>query len=413
MTVFWVVAALLIAVALLFVVPPLLRKPRDAVGKGSGANIDLYRDQLADLDRDLQSGTLAADQYAQARRDLEQRLAEELAQVEPVVLGRGGHAGISGAVMVGIPVLVLALYWALGSPQGLNPDLAAASEAEHSVTAEQIERMVEKLAQRLQAEPGDVTGWRMLGRSYAALDRFSEASAAFAQAVKLQPKDAALLADYADMLAMAQGRILAGEPRRIIARALVADPDHPKALALAGSAAFEAGEYGAAVRHWEGFARTLPPDSELLPSVATSIAEARGLAGGVAAQPGKTAKKPAAPTGSAEISIRGTVRLSAALAAKAAPDDVIFVFARALEGPRAPLAVRRFRVKDLPATFVLDESAAMAPNLTLAQFKTVVVGARVAKSGGPAAQPGDLEGLRQPVPVGASGVEVVIDTVVK
>ncbi len=412
MTAFWIVAALLVAVALLFVVPPLLRKPRNAAGDGAQGNVGLYRDQLADLDRDLQSGTLAAEQYEQARQDLERRLAEELEHAaEPVA--RRGHAGVAGAVIAGIPVLAIALYWVLGNPQALDPAAVKASGAGHAVTAEQIEGMVEKLAQRLQAEPGDATGWGMLGRSYAALSRFPEASAAFAQAVKLLPGDAQLLADYADTLAMAQGRKLAGEPRRLIARALAADPNHVKALALAGSAAFDAGEYVEAVRYWERLAQVLPPDSEMASSVAASIAEARGLAGGATARSGKATEKPVPQKGGTEISIRGTVRLSAALAAKAAPDDVVFVFARALEGPRTPLAVRRYRVRDLPAAFVLDESAAMAPNLTLAQFKTVVVGARVAKSGGPAAQPGDLEGLRQPVQVGARGVEVVIDTVVK
>lgn len=413
MTAFWIVALLLVVGALLFVVPPLLRKPRIAADQDGGANVDLYRDQLADLDRDLQSGTLAADQHGQARRDLEQRLAEELAHVEHGVTNRGGHAGMTGAIIAGIPVLAIALYWVLGNPQALNPESVAASGADHAVTAEQVERMVEKLAQRLQTEPGDAAGWNMLGRSYAALGRFPEASAAFAQAVKLLPRDASVLADYADMLAMAQGRKLAGEPRRIVARALAADPNHLKALALAGSAAFEAGEYAEAVRYWERLERTLPPGSELAPSVAASIAEARGLAGGAVAKPAKSVEKSGAGTGVAEISIRGTVRLSPGLQSKTAPGDTVFVFARALNGPRAPLAVRRFRADQLPVEFVLDQSAAMSPELTLAQFKEVVVGARISKSGNAIPQRGDLEGVRQPVQVGATRIDLVIDTVVQ
>lgn len=413
MTVFWIVAPLLVVGALLFVVPPLLRKPRIAADRDGGANVDLYRDQLADLDRDLQSGTLAADQHGQARRDLEQRLAEELAHVEHGVTNRRGHAGMTGAVIAGIPVLAMVLYWMLGNPQALNPDAVAAAGADHAVTAEQVERMVEKLAQRLQTEPGDAAGWSMLGRSYAALNRFPEASAAFAQAVKLLPGDAAMLADYADMLAMAQGRKLAGEPRRLVARALAADPDHLKALALAGSAAFEAGEYAEAVRHWERLERTLPPDSELVSSVAASIAEARGLAGGVVGKSAKPAEKPVARTGGAEIAIRGTVRLSPELQSKTASGDTVFVFARALNGPRVPLAVRRFRADQLPAEFVLDQTSAMSPELTLAQFKEVVVGARITKTGNATPQRGDLEGLRQPVRVGSKNIELVIDTVLQ
>lgn len=413
MTAFWIVALLLVVGALLFVAPALLRKPRIAADRDGGANVDLYRDQLADLDRDLQSGTLAADQHGQARRDLEQRLAEELAHGEHGVTNRGGHAGMTGAVIAGIPVLAIALYWVLGNPQALNPESVAAAGADHTVTAEQVERMVEKLAQRLQTEPGDAAGWSMLGRSYAALSRFPEASAAFAQAVNLLPKDASVLADYADMLAMAQGRKLAGEPRRIVARALAADPDHLKALALAGSAAFEAREYAEAVRYWERLERTLPPGSELASSVAASIAEARGLAGGAVAIPAKSAEKSGARTGGAEISIRGTVRLSPGLQSKTAPGDTVFVFARALNGPRVPLAVRRFRADQLPAEFVLDQASAMSPELTLAQFKEVVVGARITKTGNATPQRGDLEGLRQPIRVGSKNIELVIDTVLQ
>lgn len=416
MIAFWIIAGLLMAGALFFVLPPLLRRPRNvtgAVGNSGGTNVDLYRDQLADLDRDLQSGVLAADQYEQARRDLEGRLAEELEQSGATGANRVGHAGVSFGVIAGVPILAIAIYWVLGSPQALQPDSVAASGADHAVTAEQVERMVEKLAQRLRTEPGDAAGWSMLGRSYAALSRFSEASAAFAQAVKLLPGDASVLADYADMLAMAQGRKLAGEPRRIVAKALAADPNHLKALALAGSAAFEAGEYAEAVRYWERLERTLPPGSELASSVAASIAEARGLAGGAVAKPAKSAEKSGAGTGVAEISIRGTVRLSPGLQSKTAPGDTVFVFARALNGPRAPLAVRRFRADQLPVEFVLDQSAAMSPELTLAQFKEVVVGARITKSGNAISQRGDLEGVRQPVQVGATRIDLVIDTVVQ
>lgn len=412
MTAFWIVAGLLIAGALLFVVPPLLRKPRHAAGDGAQGNVGLYRDQLADLDRDLQSGVLAADQYAQARQDLERRLAEELEHAAGPVASHG-HAGVTGAVIVLMPVLAIALYVVLGTPQALDPAAVTASGASHAVTAEQIEGMVEKLAKRLQAEPGDATGWGMLGRSYTALNRFPEASVAFAQAVKLLPGDAQLLADYADALAMAQGRKLAGEPRRLIARALAADPNHVKALALAGSAAFDAGEYVEAVRYWERLMRILPPDSEMASSVAASIAEARGLSGGATAKSGKAVEKPALQTGGTETSIRGTVRLSAELQAKAAPGDTVFVFARALNGPRAPLAVHRFRADQLPAEFVLDQSKAMSPELTLTQFKEVVVGARITKSGNATPQRGDLEGWRQPVRVGATRIDLVIDTVVQ
>ncbi len=275
------------------------------------------------------------------------------------------------------------------------------------MTAEQIEQMVAKLAQRLESAPEDPAGWSMLGRSYAALGRFKEAADAYKQAVNQVPADPQLLADYADALGMAQGRSLKGEPSRLIARALAADPDHFKSLALAGTAAFEARDYPAAIRHWERLAKKIPPDSEFAQSIADSLAEARQLAG--AAAPSKAQ----VPQAAVDPVIRGTVRLSPKLAAQVSPDDTLFVFARAVNGPRIPLAVKRFRAAQLPVEFVLDKAAAMSPEMTLAQHSEVTVGARISKSGSPGSKSGDLEGFRQPVKVGgSSAIEIVIDTLV-
>lgn len=407
MTMFVVGAVVLIALAMLFVAPPLLR--RRAVRKAAaGPALEIYRDQLADLERDLQTGALASDRYEQARNELERRLAEELETTAGETSTASESRVISGVVIAAVPLLALALYLLIGAPRALDPQNMASGDAAHSVTAEQIEQMVAKLAQRLETEPDNAAGWSMLGRSYAALERFKEAADAFGRAVKLMPADAQMLADYADALGMAQGRSLKGEPSRIIARALAADPDHFKSLALAGTAAFENGNYAVAIRHWERLAQKIPPDSEFAQSIASSIAEARQLAGSTA----PTAKAPAAKA-TAEPVIRGTVRLSPKLAAKVSPDDTVFVFARAINGPRIPLAVRRFRAAQLPVTFVLDQSAAMSPEMTLAQHSEVTVGARISKSGSPGSQSGDLEGFRQPVKVGGpASIEIVIDTLV-
>lgn len=407
MTMFVVGAAVLIVLAMLFVAPPLLRR-RGARKAVAGPALEIYRDQLADLERDLQTGALASDRYEQARNELERRLAEELETTAGETSTGSENRVISGVVIAAVPLLAVALYLLIGAPLALDPQAMASGDAAHSVTAEQIEQMVSKLAQRLETAPDDAAGWNMLGRSYAALERFKEAADAFGRAAKLMPDDAQVLADYADALGMAQGRSLKGEPSRIIARALAADPDHFKSLALAGTAAFETGNYALAIRHWERLAQKIPPDSEFAQSIASSIAEARQLAGGNV--PG--AKTPAAKA-TAEPVIRGTVRLSPQLAAKVSPDDTVFVFARAINGPRIPLAVRRFRAAQLPVTFVLDQSAAMSPEMTLAQYSEVTVGARISKSGSPGSQSGDLEGFRQPVKVGeTASIEIVIDTLV-
>jgi len=264
--------------------------------------------------------------------------------------------------------------------------------------------MVERLAERLKTDSANVEGWMLLARSYGAFGRFKESADAYSNAVKLRPGDAQLLADYADALGMALGRRLEGEPEKLIARALEIDPRNLKALALAGTAAFERKNYQAAAGYWERMLPLVPPESDDARSIRGNVDEARSL------EKGAPPVAAAAPKGGA---LRGEVKLAPAIAAQAAPTDTVFIFARAVQGSPMPLAVLRKQVRELPVQFSLDDSMAMAPGASLSGSPQVIVGARVSKSGSPAAQPGDLQGLSAPVANNASGVTVVIDTVVR
>jgi cytochrome c-type biogenesis protein CcmH len=294
---------------------------------------------------------------------------------------------------------------AVGNPRALLPQTAEGGN-QHGLSAQQFEALVSRLAARLKDNPEDAEGWMMLGRSYAVLGRFGEASEAYAKAAARMPRDAQLLADYADALAMAQGRTLQGEPEKIILRALAIDPGNLKALLLAGTAAFNRNDHRAAIRHWERALKVLPGESDMVQRVQASIAEARSLAG----SPGGRTQfaKPAQAQGGGRVS--GVVRLAPELAGKVSPGDTVFIFARAAEGPRMPLAILRKRASDLPAEFTLDDSMAMAPQMKLSAFPDVVIGARVSKSANASPQPGDLQGSSAPVKVGARSVSVVIDT---
>jgi cytochrome c-type biogenesis protein CcmH len=202
----------------------------------------------------------------------------------------------------------------------------------------------------------------------------------------------------------------------IIDRALKADPKNPRALALAGALAFDKGDYATAVKHWETLAQVEPPDSPAAQQLREHLAEARKRAG-MAPAPDTVAKAPPADTPAPKAApgtgkVSGTVRLAPALKARAAPDDTLFVFARAVDGPRVPVAVLRKQVKDLPLTFTLDDSLAMSPDATLSGALRVVIAARITK-GGPVAKAGDLQGQSMPVPVGTSGLTIEINEEVK
>ncbi len=405
---FWLIAGLLVIGVLGLLLRPLLsRRGRTEVSRNA-LNTALYADQLRELEADLQSGALAANGYEAARRELKARLLADVGQSETPKTARGGR-GAAIAIGVAIPIIAVGIYFAVGNPGALTPQAGRAGDAAHDLNAQQIQAMVQRLAQRLQREPENVDGWILLGRSYSAFGRFKESADAYANAVRLRPSDAQLLADYADALGMALGRNLAGEPEKLIARALQIDPRNLKALALSGTVAFERKDYAAAAGFWERMLPLVSPGSDDARSIRANVDEARTLSGERVAEKESGKDRPAAPPSA----LRGSVRLAPALAAKAAPNDTVFIFARAAEGPPMPLAVLRKQVRDLPVAFALDDSMAMASGMRLSGVPRVVVGARISKSASAAAQPGDLQGLSAPVASDASGVTVVIDSVVR
>ncbi len=419
MTIFWIVASLFLIGALLMLLPPLW-KPRQASAPAtaSGLNLAVYRDQLRESERDLAAGLIAPDQVGAARDDIRQRWLEDAAV--PVAVAAARPAARRAVIVLAllIPVGSVLTYLGLGDPRGVEPLAARAvtapGAARHSVTPEQIEAMVVSLAERLKAQPGDAEGWMMLGRSYTALGRHRDAVSALRRANELAPGNASLLADFADVLGMAQGRRLAGEPARLIQQALDADPRHGKALSLAGSVAFEARDYVAARGYWERLIVVVPPGSDIARSVQANIAEARQLESAAPAPaPAAAAAAPAvvsAAPGSAS-SVGGEVSVGPELAARIAPGDTLFIFARAAQGPRVPLAIIRRPVGAWPSAFVLDDSMAMAANLKLSGFDKVVVGARISKSGNATPQPGDITGQSDVIAPGTRGLRITIDQV--
>ena len=405
--------------------------------------ITALRQKLQQLKALHDEGTLGAEAYASAKAPLERELLDRV-MAQPAAPGAATASAStprpSKSLLGGLSVAVLALavggYLGFGSPAMRSagpPGSAPAAEAAQDMTEAQFLAAVEQLATRLAQEPGNGEGWALLARSYVRMGRHADAVPAFAKAVAIVGDDPRLLVDYADALAMKNERVLEGEPLVLVERALKADPDNAKALALAGTAAFNRKDFKAAAQLWERLAKVSPPDSSFMAQLQGSIDEARSLGGlppgarlvqaaPVTAPvttplaglpPGAVTASSAAAQGATAAVLTGTVRLSPALAAQAKPDDVVFIFARPAEGGRMPLAILRHQVKDLPVNFRLDDSMAMSPAMKLSQFAKVVVSARVSKSGQAAPGPGDLSGQTAPVANQAQGLVIEINEVVK
>ena len=346
MTWFWIIGAALAALAMFVVLRPLLSRREERGIARHDANAAVYRDQARELDADLAAGTLAQADHASSRRELEARLLGDISSTEISVPGKSRTSAI--VTGLAIPFCAAAIYFAVGSPSALL------SPTEH------IEAMVTRLAARLRENPND----------------------------------AQLLADFADVLGMARGQSLRGEPEMLVQRALQIDPANLKALALAGTAAFDRRDFAAAAAYWQRMLPLVAADSEDARVIKENVGEALKLA----AAGGR--------------SLRGKLEISQELKDQLRPDDTVFLFARAEKGPPMPLAAVKLSGRDLPLEFSLDDSMAMAPELSLSKFPRVVVVARVSRSGRPAAQAGDLQGVSRPSANNAQGVRVVIDTVV-
>ena len=421
--------------------------------------ISALRQQLQALQARHDRGDLDADALAQARQPLERRLVDAVIQAPDrptaappagppaaappaaappaAALPAGQRAASAGAaeprpsrrLQAGLALAVLALavlgYAVTGSPgsAGWGPapasgaaGAAAPDDGSAPPTPAQVAEMVDRLAQRLKDKPDDAAGWALLARAYSAMGRFAEAVPAYDKVLALQGENADLLADSADALAgLNQGKL---NPQALarIERALVLDPDNVKALALAGSAAFDAQDYPSAVRQWQRVESALPADSAFRSQIQASLAQARQLGGLAAGAPavaavGGPASAATGVSAPARTALSGRVTLDPALAGRVSPGDTVFVFARAASGPRLPLAVLRKQVKDLPFDFTLDDSMAMAPTARLSGQAQVVVGARISPRGDAMPQAGDLAGQSGAVAPGSSGIALRISQV--
>ena len=290
MILFWVICALLIVIALAFVLPPALQRSETNVvsdDERRQANIEVYRDQLSELEADRLNGIVAEEQYAVDRDEIERRLLEDTATTRSKkTTGAAPISARNTAYLLGfgLPLVAIVFYMKIGEPDRItNPapvgaPPSAASAAPPERTQEQIEANVAKLAERLKSSPNDAQGWTMLARSYSSMEKYSEAANAYAKATELNPKDADLLAEYAFVTGMAEGRSLEGKPTEIINRALKVDPENAKALQLAGSAAFQAKDYKKAIDYWQRVLKRVPPGSEVAETITARINEAKTLA---------------------------------------------------------------------------------------------------------------------------------------
>ncbi len=410
MTTFIILALLMLVFALLPLVRPLLRARHNATPTPSDANVAIYRQHLDELQQDLDNGLIDRSQYETAETELKQRLLDDTRQANPDATAHFPASRIALGLIIGLPLLASTLYLWLGDPRTLDPgNIRMAGQPSSGANARRelppIDVMADRLERKLEKKP-DLRGWLLLADTRRRLRQYDRAASAYDQALKLKPNDPDILVARTDARAAANGGIIDARGYRDLQRVLKARPRHAQALWLAGNWAYQHKRYRLAIDYWQRLRRLLPADSEDARANLANINAARKKLGLPPARRG------AAPTAPASGVITGTITITPRLAARLPKTATLFVLARAVNGPRMPLAVYRMPLRKLPVAFRLDDSMAMRPSLRLSAYRRVIVVARISSSGRAFASPGDLEGRSKVLSLPVSRpVKIIIDRV--
>lgn len=426
MMLFWFFAFLLAALTALLLAFPLWRTGRSDETSLLELNRRVFHERLQELEKDEMEGRIDAETLAELRTELQRNLLTlDATQTGPVNNARR-YRFLAWLVLLLVPLLAFVLYYTVAAPKGLpewwqlrtemGPTLDRMLQGEVPSAEENRDRtlgdFIRVLQDRLQKQPENAEGWFMLGMSYVQLDMPQAAQVAFEHAWRKEPGEARYKVAYA------QARIFSNEGqldelgRRLLQEVVTAQPEHEGALLLLGLGAYRSADYGMAIAALERLqalrrARQASSESSMGGQIEETLASARSrFRQATTSRPESLAGAESAVA--AKLRVRITVDRS--LAGRFSPDDVVYVFARALQGPPMPVAVVKRRAADLPFTVELDDSSSVMPTLKLSDVAEVAVTARISRHGGPEAQAGDLEAVAVPVRMGGSlrSVELLI-----
>lgn len=418
MTVFWVVVVVMLLTAVWFVIAPLMGKVSLGDADQNKQNILIAKDQMKDLEKERDNGSISEIEYLQRKEDLQKALISNVDESdvgnEPVQ--KTVHKLVLLFVFIIVSSVALPIYFSLGSSElvvveNQQTKVAHSNQNSENTSSDQasMDDLVANLALRLKADPTNIKGWKMLGRSYTSMRRFKEAADVYAQLYSRLGDEPGVLLAYADALAMSRNGKINGMPFQLVMTALDKEPNNTTALWLAGLGYAEKGEYKEAIKVWDKLLPLLAGNINSQAKVKQLISKANLQLGSeaiVVKEPKAASKVKAVPF------IMVNVSLSKEFRNKVQADDLVFIYAKASQGPPMPLAAVRKRVSDLPITVRLDDSMAMMPQMKLSTFPVVNVGARISKSGSPIGQSGDLQGIVKSIEQSAGAkVEVVINTV--
>ena len=394
MTSFIIYAALITFATLALLIWPLTRARSNTSFERRAQNIHFAKERLVELEAQLKSAAISATDYEALKMEIERTLAHDLdisdnvKQDQPdaatvTTVSNNSNKLIISLLLISIPLSAIGFYLMAGTPEAIVKE---STKPEKRLTAGEINAGIIGIEQRLLDNPDDLEGWKVISRTYLALGKYAEAENAYTQILRLDGESAETFAALADTIGLKEGGKITELSMNYALKSLKLNANNGQALWLAGLGSAQRGNMPDARQYWSRLVPLLdnaPQQQQELKDIIAQSFEASGQQ--------QAAEK--TPESASELGLKVNISLSPGVANLADPNDIVFVFAKAKQGPPAPLAAKKLRVSDLPATLVLGVSDAMIAQLSIAKFEDILVSARVSKSGQPMPQAGDLESI--------------------
>ena len=412
---FLTVALLLAALATLFVLSPLMLNRSVQSGERGAINVALFKDRLQELENDRNESVIGEDEFQSLKTELERRLLDDAPEGgKPAAAATGKPSSLVIVLLaLSIPVVAWCVYQQTGAKADWDITQTLEQARQKAVAGEstdqEVEQLIAQLNQRLEQRPQNSDYLMLLGSTQMKLANYVAAADVYRRLSEIYPNDPAVLAQYAQALYLSSARALTDKVRTAADKALSINPQQATVLGMMGIAYFEQGDFQQAVNYWQRLLPLLGPVSPNRQMIMAGIEQARELL----QESGVEVAVTPAPVAENAVSLQVQVAIGDGINVDKSAS--VFVYARAMAGPRMPLAVAKIKVADLPATVTLDDSMAMAPGFKLSGFEQIELVARVSKNGIANRGSGDIEGLLGPVNTAApaDNLSLLIDQWVK
>lgn len=412
MTVFWILAVALSLLVIIAVLWPLWRVPRSSGASLLELNRRVFAERLAELEADRSEGRIEAETFADLKTELQRNLLSVDMEVAPVRDARLSVAAmVLGVAALGLAILFYSAvvfspevpnWWKVRASAGPAAEqlMEGKLPSESDNKAHSLQEIIQGMQYQLQRNPQQPEGWFTLGVAYAQAEILPPALVAFERAWRLKPEETR----YA--LTLAQARLFSNQgrlddfSRGLLSGVVTREPAHEGALLLLGLGAWRSGDAATAVPVLEQLLnvrqqRAANDPSPAMQEVVRALADAR-------------AQLRSGPASAVSARLVVNVQADKSVAGTFSPDDVVYVFARALQGPPMPLAVARRKASELPLTIELDDAQSMTPDRPLSSVREIVVEARISRHGTPEKRSGDIEAVAVPVRQGDAAQTVAL-----